>query len=183
MLQAFYLSLGQPALLDALDIVKLNMQARETKCPTSSSLSQSSHHEDEMYDEEWCEIIRALEHLGITATLATSHREAVIKYFEGAIAAGELPCGAHPNDTDSRPSTMDADASLEVQDWLSSFGSQDSHASLQSPHERDRIETLFLDSSKCDSMPKRVLDLQSDAIVHLYLWKRSDIPPLPNKCT
>lgn len=91
MLNGCYLSISQTAVLDALEIVKLNMQAGKTKCPSLASMSQASVHEDDGVNEEWYGIIRDLENLGITAHMVKSHRDLTLRYFENAVAHGELP--------------------------------------------------------------------------------------------
>ena len=90
-LQSFYMTISQCAVLDALERLKLSMQAGTTRCPSIAALSQASNHEGDNDKSDWSELTRDLENLGITASLAKTHRNLILRYFETAVAHGELP--------------------------------------------------------------------------------------------
>lgn len=91
LLQGFYLCLGQCAVLDALELVKANIEAGRTKCPSVAAISQASLREGEALNEEWVEVIENLEIHGITASLMRTHKDTILSSLECAIINRQLP--------------------------------------------------------------------------------------------
>lgn len=117
-LQSFYSSLAQCAVLDALAWVKMSMQAGKIQSPSVTTLSQASNHDHDVEDTGWLEITRDLESLGITAKMAKTHKDMILRYFEVAIASGELP---YREDCDSLYPALvrdNSDLVVQVSTWI-----------------------------------------------------------------
>ena len=133
--------------------------------PDSSSLSQASEHH-EAAESDWSEIIQSLEKLGITVSLALTYKDMVLKYFENAIAAGELPFGTTSDTVESVPAAQGAKVSHEVYDWLSAqplspdnenvTGHRNARVSLELPYEWDSIKTSPQSSLAGDQDPNTI---------------------------
>jgi hypothetical protein len=119
MLQAFYVSISQCAVLDALEWMKLHVQTGKTRCPSVATLSQASVHEDdENVDADWSELINDLENLGITSHMIKTHRDLVLRYLENAIAHGELPFRGSCASLYSDPLEVYQDDVQDVIKWM-----------------------------------------------------------------
>lgn len=54
-------------------------------------MSQSSFCDETAAEDEWRDIVLDLENLGITPAMVKAHRKLTLRYFENAVAHGELP--------------------------------------------------------------------------------------------
>ena len=130
MLHAIYFSLsqtslvaGQTEILNALNTLKEKIKTGSSKLTSISSLSGDEHDKD--HDQsDWIAITSELELLGITATMANAHKDLIVKYFESAVAFGELS-GDLASDTGSTGGKAVAGQTTpdKVEAWLAFQGS------------------------------------------------------------
>jgi hypothetical protein len=125
------MSISQCAVLDALEWVKLSMQAGRLQCPSIASLSRASNHEDGGDDTDESELVRDMENMGITATLAKVHKDLILRFLETTVAQGELPFRDDSISVYSEPIGDYTDIVEQVNIWMGAGNFTYASASLK----------------------------------------------------